>query len=611
MRAPASGSVTQVPVVPAAASRLRMAWLLALGAVASLAIGGASWYVRRPASTSVPAFSAIKPMRRLTNTGTASLAAIAPDGRYVVHVDGSFDKQGLWMRQVSTTSSVQIVPPMAGGYVGLAFSPDGETVLYVFASRNAAAASLFQVPVLGGPPRRLLEDIDTAPAFSPDGTSMAFVRSMADGGTVIELANADGTSQRRLASRAAPDAFAQTRVAWSPDGTRIAAFAGAMPTQKSRIVLVSVETGEQQEFSEARFDEGGQLVWLGDGSALVFDATEQYGGRWNWTSQLWAIAYPSGTLRRITRDGASYQSLAATSEGRALVAVRDEVRAGLWMAPEGDTARARPITSTSNGREGATGIDWAPDGRIVYSATTQDNWDIWIANGDGSQPRQLTSDPGIENQPQVLPDGTGIIFTSRVSGASDVQVRAIDFDGGNPRPIATGGAIFRGYVQACGDHIYFNAIGKGLVAYRVPLAGGSREPVFVDPTLLPPRFVLRRVSSDERWAAGTYAEPNGSGIAIVPISGGGPARRLPDTYTRGEGFGITWAPGDRALEDLVVRDGATNIWRLPLDGSAPSPVTTFRSEHVMNYRWSRDGKTLAMSRGTRAADVVLIASDDR
>jgi len=39
-------------------------------------------------------------------------------------------------------------------------------------------------------------------------------------------------------------------------------------------------------------------------------------------------------------------------------------------------------------------------------------------------------------------------------------------------------------------------------------------------------------------------------------------------------------------------------------------VTTFTSEQIMNYRWSRDGKTLALSRGTYSTDVVLITSDD-
>ena len=70
-------------------------------------------------------------------------------------------------------------------------------------------------------------------------------------------------------------------------------------------------------------------------------------------------------------------------------------------------------------------------------------------------------------------------------------------------------------------------------------------------------------------------------------------------------------PGGHAIEELVFHDKATNLWRFPLDGSTPRPVTTFTSEEIMNYRWSRDGKTLAMSRGTDSADVVLITSDDK
>jgi serine/threonine protein kinase/Tol biopolymer transport system component len=610
-RAQPSSHISQSTVLPSTVSRMPSAARLAVAAAAVLAIAvaGGWWYARRPATTSAPAFANIT-MRRLTNTGTASLAAISPDGRYVVHVDGDFDKPSLWMRQASTASSVQIVPPMAGAYAGLAFSPDGEAVLYVFGPEGGVL-SLFQIPVLGGPPRKLVQDINTAPAFSPDGKRMAFIRGMADGGQVIVLANADGTNERRLASRPESDAYAQTRVAWSPDGTEIAAFAGEMPKQRSRIVLVNVESGREQAFGDGRFDSGGQLLWLADGSALVFDAIEQYGGRWNMNSQLWSIAYPAGTLRRITPDLASYAILDATARGRTLVAVRDEVRAGLWVAPDGDTARARPITSSSNGREGATGIDWTSDGRIVYSSTTQGSWDIWIANSDGSQARPLTSDPALETQPRVVPDGTGIVFTSRASGASDVMVRRIDLDGSNPRQIATGGAIHRGYVQPIGDHLYFRALEKGWpVAFRVPLGGGPREPLFPDPTRLPPRFFLTSVSPDERWALGTYTDPQSSGMAIVPLDGPGPVRRFPYSYTPGHGFGSGWAPGGHAIEDLVFRDKAANLWRFPLDGSMPRPVTTFTSDQIMNYRWSRDGKMLAMSRGTESADVVLITSEE-
>jgi len=549
-------------------------------------------------------------MRRLTNTGTASLAAISPDGRYVVHVDGEFDKPSLWMRQVSTASSVQIVPPMKGTYAGLAFSPDGEAVLYVF-SPDVGATALFQIPVLGGPPRKLVQDISAAPAFSPDGARMAFVRSKAGGERAIILANADGTGERRLAMRAAPDVYAPTRLAWSPDGTQIAAFAGEMPRQKSRIVLVNVESGKEQPLGEARFDSGGQLVWLSDGSSLVFDAIEQYGGRWNWNSQLWSIAYPSGTMRRITPDLASYANLAASANGQILVAVREEVRAGLWVAPDGDTARARPITASSNGREGATGIDWTPDGRIVYSATTQGSWDLWIANSDGSQATPLTSDPGVENQPRVVPDGTGIVFTSRASGASAVAVWSIDLDARNRRQIDTGGAIHRGYLQAIRSHLYFRALENGWpVAFRVPIGGGARERLFSNPARLPERFILSSVSSDEHWAVGTYTDAQSSGMAVVPLDRPGPARKFPYNYTPGVSFGPTWAPSGHAIEDLVFRDKASNVWRFPLDGSAPKPVTTFTSEQIMNYRWSPDGKTLVISRGAQSADVVMITSKE-
>ena len=88
-------------------------WRSPVAAVVAVAAAGGWWYARRRAATAAPAFATIT-MRRLTNTGTARIAAISPDGRYVVHVDGNFDKPSLWMRQASTASSVQIVPPMTG-----------------------------------------------------------------------------------------------------------------------------------------------------------------------------------------------------------------------------------------------------------------------------------------------------------------------------------------------------------------------------------------------------------------------------------------------------------------------------------------------------------------
>ena len=54
-----------------------------------------------------------------------------------------------------------------------------------------------------------------------------------------------------------------------------------------------------------------------------------------------------------------------------------------------------------------------------------------------------------------------------------------------------------------------------------------------------------------------------------------------------------------------------NLWRFPLDGTAAVPITNFTSDQIFDYRWSRDGKTLAMAAGTLTSDIVLIESDDQ
>jgi hypothetical protein len=101
--------------------------------------------------------------------GQGTDCAISPDGRYVVHDDGNFDRPGLWIRQVSVASSVQIAPPARGRYTDLAFTPDGDAVLYVFSAADALVGSLFRIPALGGVSRKVVDEITTPGRFLPMG----------------------------------------------------------------------------------------------------------------------------------------------------------------------------------------------------------------------------------------------------------------------------------------------------------------------------------------------------------------------------------------------------------------------------------------------------------
>jgi Tol biopolymer transport system component len=114
---------------------------------------------------------------RLTSTGKASDAAISPDGKYVAHVKSEAGQQSLWLRQVATTSDTQIVPPSQQFYYGITFSKDGNYIYYALGETNNTARTLYQVPVLGGASRKLIENVTSPVSLSPDGTRLALSRT--------------------------------------------------------------------------------------------------------------------------------------------------------------------------------------------------------------------------------------------------------------------------------------------------------------------------------------------------------------------------------------------------------------------------------------------------
>ena len=58
----------------------------------------------------------------------------------------------------------------------MAVSKDGSHVYYAEQGKGSNMGWLYAVPSLGGPPRKVLYDIDTPVSFSPDGKRMAFIR---------------------------------------------------------------------------------------------------------------------------------------------------------------------------------------------------------------------------------------------------------------------------------------------------------------------------------------------------------------------------------------------------------------------------------------------------
>jgi Tol biopolymer transport system component len=142
--------------------------------------------------------------------------------------------------------------------------------------------------VLGGTPRKLLEDIDSPISLSPDGKSFVFMRVVPSlNESQLLVANIDGTGERVLAARKRPDFFSTP--SWSPDGKLIACSAGEQAAgTHMNVVEVRVEDGAVRPITRDNWSHVGRLAWLKDGSGLVMIAADQTSK----AGQIWHLSYP-------------------------------------------------------------------------------------------------------------------------------------------------------------------------------------------------------------------------------------------------------------------------------------------------------------------------------
>ena len=560
--------------------------------------------LNRPAAVAAP-FTTTN-VSRLTATGRAKLAAISPDGKYVVYAQQEDKQQGLWVKQVATGSSVQIVPPSDFGfYWGLTFSNDSNYVYYVKTDRAAGGGAfnkLFQIPSLGGVSKKLMDQVDSAVAFSPDGQRFAFVRdNLKKEDTEIVLANADGRGEQTLAVRKAPDRFASdvaTRIAWSPDGTNIACAAVSADRDGyyQSVVAVSVQDGSQKLLTSQRWSHIGQVAWRSDGSGLVMVAIDDDSIRSS--PQLWHLSYPGGKARKITNDLNRFSDVSLTANAGALVTVQTNRVSNIWVAPKDDESRARQITSGTY--DGSAGLAWTPDGRIVYTSESSGKQDIWMMNVDGTNQKRLTHE-GQNGRPTVSHDGRHILFHSLRAGRNNIW--RMDADGGGEKQLTDGKSNTHGSYSADDRWVIYISRdhGNGTV-WKMPIDGGTAV------QLSGPTANLPSVSPDGKQIVCFYWDEQANpprGAMIIPFEGGGMPTKRFNLSSGGMvyGFVLHWTLDGRDILFIDTR----NIWSQPLDGGEPQQLTNFQGDQIFNFDYSPDGKWLAAARGSVTSDVVLIS----
>lgn len=242
---------------------------------------------------------------------------------------------------------------------------------------------------------------DKAPAWSPDGSRIAFVRevfteSESSPVETVYLMDANGANVRRLTEGANPS--------WSPQGDRIL-FERDTGTNRLDIFVINVDgTGETNLTNAPSWDSS--PAWSPDESRIVFASNRHEG--------------PESCDDETRLEDCNLEIWVMNLDGSNPVRLTYEP--GIDAFP-----------------------DWSPDGTRIVFHTARDGdlssgegFEVYVMNADGTNQLNLTNHPGLDGHPNWSPDGTRIVFISnRDDDPIDNDIYLINPDGTNLTRLTT------------------------------------------------------------------------------------------------------------------------------------------------------------------------------
>jgi eukaryotic-like serine/threonine-protein kinase len=568
---------------------------LSLAMIAAGLYGMYTWISRKLSDSGPVPFQNMS-MEKITNSGRAMLATISPDGKYVVNVaDEGHGQQSLWMRHIATGSNTQIMPPTEVRYSGLTFTPNGDFLYFVRIEPDKPGVGfLYQIPVLGGAPRKLVEDVDSAVSFSPDGQQMVYLRnSSSDATSKLIIAHADGSGERVLAALPLPG---YSDPAWSIDGKSIAAAVLDPGSQNlGRVVVINPASGKEKTVYA-----GTALLqkptWMPDGRHLVLIFHDISS---DWNGQIGAISLAGQNIHRITNDLNVYSNLTlgVTRDGEQLVAIQVTPQAGVYTLSS-DTNAASSATEVDN--HGDINVGWLPDGRLL---TMDYDSHISVMNADGSNRNVIYKERLPMGGLSVCPDGAHALFFMANKQTKAINIWRLDLQSGSTTVLTSGKVDQNAVCSPDSKYFLYTTLENGKeVLMEMALAGG-------EPKRLNDKFVrFAAISPDGKQIAALTVF--GAGVKsklmveIIPSQGGLPVKSFAPSRFISTNF--RYSPDGQSLYYGVTNKGVTNLIVQPIGSESASLVTNFNDLLIYGFDYDWQNKKLAVVRGRSNDDVVLL-----
>jgi Tol biopolymer transport system component len=589
---PESTGASAPAVQPAPPKRARL--IAALLGLTLLAAVAGFWWLRK---TEYFWKSPIADARFQTLTdfdGVEQGAAISRDGRFVAFLSDRDGQMDVWLTQVGSGQFHNLTRGSIADLTNpsirnLGFSPDGSQVAFWVGRQGNAGGEIgiWAVPTLGGTPKPYLEGAAEFD-WSRDGSRLAYHTP----GPGDPLFISDG--RRRPDEQpvfTAPSGNHAHFPLWSPDNAFLYFVQGSLP-DKLDIWRLNTATGNTERITS----HAGRVSHpaLIDHRTLVYLATDSDGsGPW-----LYSTDVEHRIPHRLTAGLDQYTSLAATADGRRLVATLASPKRTLWRLPIGQANDANPkpiVLPTSTGFAPRFGPDY-----FLYVAASGTGDAIWKIQNGKSTELWAGRDARLTSAPAILAGVPLIAFAVRQHTQKALYV--MQTDGTGLRLISDSLNLQGGLAWAPdGESITAAADDHGVPRLlRIPVNGGT------------PSRMVQEYSLDPTWAPnGRYLVYSGADIGttftVKAVSRDAAVHSLPSiTLTRGARR-LAFLPAGRAMVVLRGELQHKNLWQIDLESGAEKRLTDLpRDFDIRDFDVSSDGTEVIIERVQQRSDVILI-----